>query len=507
MTSPDAIRRGLEAFASGQQLHGQRRHAEAAAAYNRALALMPDHPKVLAEFARLADDVQDWQAAEKLYRKIGTLRPDSGFEAHLGHALFRQGKFSDAIPWLEKHLARNPDDADILHALGNSLCTLGRWEEGLALQRRALALKPDDARTDAVMNSLFHLARTDELDTMADPALAKFPDSRSVRSMYSLHKLKSGDYPAGFAYFADFRWRNNLKAPEDAGLSVDPWDGQAFDGTLLVVAEQGLGDEIMMSSMLEDLVALGQRTVVECDERLLPVFARSYPSLTFVPRHRKALQEVIAAAPAAVFRRVNALDLGCFFRNRPGSFPVRDRWLMADPQRVERIRAGYRERWPGKRLVGISWRSTRLLEGGADKSFRLADFLPVLARDECVFLNLQYGDVQTDIAAINADGMKLHIDENIDPGQDIDGLFAQIAALDAVVSTSNTTVHIAGALGVPCLLLLPRTRPVLWYWGYRGERTPWYPSLHLLRNTSDDDRAALMAAAAAMLPSLCDTLP
>lgn len=76
-----------------------------------------------------------------------------------------------------------------------------------------------------------------------------------------------------------------------------------------------------------------------------------------------------------------------------------------------------------------------------------------------------------------------------------------------MVTTSNTTAHIAGALGVPCLVLLPRTRPVLWYWGYRGERTPWYPSLRLLRNEHEDDRTAQMLRASSMLPELWNHAP
>lgn len=499
-----AIIQGLQVFQQAQALHAARRYAEASAAYNRALVLLPNHPKVLLEFARLAEDVQDWKAVETLYRKIGELRPQSGFEGHLGHALFRQHRYADALPFLEQHVSRHPGDADVLHAIGNSLCSLGRWEEGLTRLRAAHKLRPDAKRSDAVMNALFHLAQTDELDSLAATALQQFPDSREVRSMYALHKLKAGDYPAGLRYFADFRWRNNLDKPDDAGVPVPAWDGQPFDGVLLVVAEQGLGDEIMMSSMLESLALPGQRAVIECDARLLPVFARSFPTLEFVPRHQQKLQAVIQGGGDTVFRRVNGLDLACFFRNRPDSFPTRTSWLQPDQDRVRALRADYQRRWPGRRLVGISWKSTRIMEGGADKSFRLDDFLPLLQRTDCVFINLQYGKVAADIDALNtaAGSTLLHRDETIDASNDIDGLFAQIAALDAVVSTSNTTVHIAGALGVPTLVLLPKTRPVLWYWGYRGERTPWYSSLQLLRNGSEHERAALLEQAAARLSAL-----
>lgn len=503
-----AIIQGLQVFQQAQALHAARRYAEAAAAYNRALALLPNHPKVLVEFARLADEVKDWKVAEKLYRHLGKIRPQSNFEGLLGHALFRQDRFADAVPWLHAHIDRHPTDAEVMHALGNSLCSIGQWEQGLEKLRAAHALSPDDIRLDAVMNALFHLARTDELDQLMAPALARFPDSQAVRSMVALHQLKSGNYEAGFRYFADFRWRNNLNVPEHVGIAAPPWDGKVFDGILLVAAEQGLGDEIMMSSMLDALVACGQRALVECDARLLPVFTRSFPALSFVPRHQKKLPQAISDQPGTTFRRIHALDLCRLFRSAPDSFPDRHHWLLPDPARRDALRAQYRLRWPGRKLVGISWKSTRILEGGDGKSLLLEDFRPLLQRDDCVFLSLQYGNVQADIDQLNAlvpDA--LHTDPGIDASQDIDGLCAQIAALDGVVSISNTTVHIAGAVGTPALVLLPRVRPILWYWGYRGEHTRWYPSLQLLRNNSDDSCDDLMQRANNLLPELLAGVP
>lgn len=506
MTSAADIQRGLQAYTQAQVLHRERKYPQAVELYKRALALMPDHPHVIAGYAQLAEDVRDWVAAEKLFRRLGQLRPDVDYQAHLGVALYRQQRFADAIPLFEIHLARQPRDADVMHALATCLYSTGRWEEGLAHARGALALKPDEERTDTVLNGLYHLGRSDELDTQLESALQKFPGSRAIRSMYAQHQLKSGNHDAGFRHFADFRWRNHLDLPDDAGIPGEPWDGRRFDGTLLVVAEQGLGDEIMMSSMLEDLVAMGQRTIVECDPRLLPLFARSFPQLEFVPRYQQQLQHAFAAAGGAGCKRVNALDMGSFLRRDAARFPARTHWLRPDPQRVAELRTDYRDRWPGKKLVGISWKSSRRLEGDADKSFALADFSPLLQRDDCVAVSLQYGDVRAEIDSPGAAGNgRLFIDERIDASNDIDGLAAQIAALDAVVSTSNTTAHIAGALGVPCLVLLPRTWPVLWYWGYRGEQTPWYPSLRLLRNEDETDRRALMQRAADMLPDLWQT--
>lgn len=501
-----AIIKGLQLFEAARQQHAASDHAKAAALYQQALGLMPDHPAVLAEYGRLAEDVADWQAAEKIFRRIGALRPNSNFEGHVGHALFRLERFSEAIAWLEKHISRNPADADVMHALGSCYCSTGRWEDGLACARRAYALKPEAKVLDAVLNALFHLARVDELEVLINDALRRFPDSPEIRSMYALHKLKAGDYENGFAYFTDFRWRNNLKTPPDAGTPGEPWNGKPFAGTLLVTAEQGLGDEIMVSSVFADLAALGQPAIIECDARLIPVYARSFPTLSFVPRNQKKLLD--AFNHGGSFRRINGLDLAGLFRNGTEKFPARRAWLLPDPERTAALRADYRQRWPEMKLVGISWKSTRVMEGGAIKNVQLENFAPVLATANTAFINLQYGDVADDINRVRAANVgDIFVDARVDATNDIDGLCAQIAALDLIVSTSNTTVHIAGALGIPCLVLLPKIRPVLWYWGYQGISTPWYPSLELLRNTCDNDWQALMNTAATQIASFTAARP
>lgn len=498
--TPQAIVKGLQLFAKAQAFHAEKQYADADKHYRRALSLMPDHPNVLVAYAQLAEDAEDWSSAEQLYRKIGALRPNSNFEAKLATVLFKEGKFAEAIPFLEAHLSRNPAEANSLHALGNALSSTGRFEEGLPRARQAFALDPDPRYLDAVLNTLYHLARADELDACIDDALAQFPDSQEIRSMYALHTLKSGRYEKGFPYFRDLRWRNNLKAPPDAGTPGEWWDGSRFDGTLLIAAEQGIGDEIMGSSMFGDLVAMGQHAMIECDERLIPLYQRSYPTLEFVPRHQKQL--IAAYNAGGNFRKINVLDMCAFFRKGLARFPSRRQWLQPDSERVSALRAAYQMRWPGKRKIGISWKSNRAMEGASRKNILVEDLLPLFAVPDCVFINLQYGDVADDVATLKAAGHELYIDPDIDTKQDIDGFAAQISALDLVVSISNTTVHVAGAQGVPCWMLLPKTRPILWYWGYCGDTTPWYPSLRLLRNSQDDDWSDLVASTAQELARL-----
>jgi len=99
-----------------------------------------------------------------------------------------------------------------------------------------------------------------------------------------------------------------------------------------------------------------------------------------------------------------------------------------------------------------------------------------------MFVNLQYGDCTQEIAEVRDKlGVEIHQDPEIDALTDVDGFFAQVAAMDLVISTSNTAVHVAGSMNIPTWLLLPHGRGALWYWFLRREDSPWYPSVRILR--------------------------
>lgn len=483
MTSPQALARGLQLFQRAQSAQASADIATAADCYRQALGLLPNHPAIVAGYAALAEQVKDWAAAEKLYRHLGQLRPDSNFEPRLALALFRQGRYAECVPLFSIHLQRHPGDADVLHAQGLALCKLKRWEEALECGRRLESIVPDARAADLVLNSLFNLGRGDELDPLVESALARFPDSPDVQSLCGVHLLKRGHIARGFAFQRAIRWRYDKDKPDPRHPPADWWDGRPFDGTLLVAGEQGLGEEILASCMFRDLLDMGQRTVVECEPRLLPVFRRSFPDIAFVPRWQGELERVATAGGTC--RRIKSLDLAYFLRrNETPAQPTA--WLQPDAQRVEQLRAEARARWPGRRLLGVSWRSSREFINGPDKSMPVLALAPLLARADLACIDLQYGEHAADIDTLRHAGIEPPWqDDGIDARDDLDGLLAQLCALDGLVTVSNSTAHLAAAAGVTTHLLLPHARPVLWYWGYAGKRTPWYPTVRAWRNAAD----------------------
>jgi hypothetical protein len=149
----------------------------------------------------------------------------------------------------------------------------------------------------------------------------------------------------------------------------------------------------------------------------------------------------------------------------------------------------------GTALIGISWRSTNPL-AGPEKSIALSpDWYPVLQQKGVRFVSLQYGDVTEELAEVQREaGIEILCDPSLDPTRDVDGFAALVAAMDLVISTSNTTVHVAGGMGIPTWILVPPAYGRPWYWFEKGETSPWYPGVRLLR--SQGDWRALMTQAA-----------
>lgn len=501
MTEPQTVARALTLFQQAQARHAGGEYAAAADHYREALRLLPSHPGIVAGYAALAEQVKDWAAAEKLYRLLGQLRPDSNFEGRLAVALLRQEQYAECVPLFLAHLRRHPQDTDSLYALALVYDQLAQWESALEIGRRLAALTGDARPTRVILNGLHNLGRGDELDTVVDDALARYPDDPEVLGLCGLHLLKRGKLARGFSYQRAIRWRFDKGQPDPRQPPADWWDGKPFAGTLLVAGEQGLGEEILASSMFPDLVAMGQRTVVECEPRLLPVFRRSFPQLEFVPRWDGHFDRLIAQG--ITYRRIKSLDLA-FFLRRTDALPPQKPWLLPDLQKVRSLRESYRQRWPGKTIAGLSWHSRRIVAGTAGKSLPVPALKPLLETADIAWIDVQYGEHTADIELLRGAGLTPPwTDPAIDPTDDLDGLLAQLCALDGLVCVSNSTAHLAGAAGVHGCVLLPHRNPVLWYWGYSGDHTPWYPTLRLLRNDHDDDYDALLKNTARLMPALC----
>ena len=230
--------------------------------------------------------------------------------------------------------------------------------------------------------------------------------------------------------------------------------------------------------MLGDAVSRASSVVVEADPRLVSLFQRAYPTAVIVPRRDPVDQRLLGADAQA-----STAYLPAVLRRDPSMFPADGAYLTADPDRVAYWTARFAELGP-RPYLGLAWRGGVKRTGDA-KSTTIEALSPILraAMSGGTLISLQYGeDLGERAAAADAGAWVPHPNPSADLRDDMETLAAQIEALDAVVSVSGINAHVAGALGRPGVVILPECP--LWFWFAEGERTPFYPTLRLIRKSS-----------------------
>jgi hypothetical protein len=249
------------------------------------------------------------------------------------------------------------------------------------------------------------------------------------------------------------------------------WDGTARpDQTLLVVRRiRHTGDQLRLARLIPLAARRVRRCIVLAEPRLVPLFQRSYSEVDI--RSTATYQEA-AIDEADLVASYETLweHLGSNQQAIVEGFTP----LEPDPALVRQFRAKYKTN--GRPLVGISWKSTNENKD-CPPIAAWAEMMKSLAAD---FVSLQYGDARRDIDALRSlSGSNLICDDTVDSMVDLDGFAAQVSALDAVVSISNTTAHMAGALGTQLVVILDDKSHLPW--PYYLSWSPWYPSATLIR--------------------------
>ena len=156
----------------------------------------------------------------------------------------------------------------------------------------------------------------------------------------------------------------------------------------------------------------------------------------------------------------------------------------------------------GRVIVGISWKSESP-KTGHHKSIPLQQWLPILQTNKVFFVSLQYGDQDQEISTIGGlPGSGIHRDHSVDTKGDLDRFAAQVAAMDLVITVSNTTAHFAGAMNVPVWTLISEGPGALWYWFHDRDDSPWYPSMKLFRQSKAGRWEDVLSAVKSQLGTL-----
>lgn len=470
-------------------LRGLRRFQEAVRYSLKALKLEPDNLDFREHHAAALSKLHSPRAlvvATQEYKEVARREPGR-LSALMGvtYMMLRRQLPDQALIYAEQCIALAPDRVDALANRSAALMLLGRKEEAMRDAERAIELAPDDYMVR------LHRGILREQAGDYEGALEEYRAAQQIGLRQAVDKTeKDADFSLGLLLLSLgrlgegwplYRARTQINTADPRGgvfLRLLPdWDGVVRpDQRVLVWAEQGIGDQIIYSQMLPELAARGVKMCCACDQRLIGLFKRSFPDLHIEPAIKGEYDKLKQFGDV----QIGFGELGALLRPTLAEFPPARAFLRPDPARVSALRDRYKAR--GKRfIVGLSWRSKNFYVGEY-KTVPLTAWAPILKQDDILFVDLQYGKTEADRAQVLKElGVEIFKDDEIDPLGDLDPYAAQVAAMDLVIGNSNTGVHVAGALGKECLVMLPSGANRLWYWFHDRADSPWYPHMRLFR--------------------------
>ena len=467
---------------------------------------MPD-PENLLQTAHRLDRAGQWEGAAKAYEGFLQLEPgDAGAWADYGGLLMVAGRSEAARQACHRSLRIDPKHPGAMINLGSLLLGLGRWNEAEGLFRRVLAMDPrrNDARL-ALSHGLMNKGDMESARTVLDRAIAQDPGSleahrllcrvlvhrgeghlacREIERRYSFlgspsgpevqlelshMALLFGEMPKGWQFY-----EGRLSVPIPNAPQPRPdhirWNGEAFVGrTLLVDHEQGLGDTLMFVRYAPQVKALGGRVVLSVQRPLAELVATC-----------QGIDEVVPLGdPLPPFDlHVPLLSLPWVFRTDLESIPAQIPYLSV-PARVPNRRAltHILDASAGKLRIGLAWAGNPIHLRDAERSMLPGLLAPLAVLPDVAWHSFHFGGVE-EVPFPGITPLAPHLSHFSDSAFALD-------AMDLVITVDTALAHLAGALGIPTLLLLHAFPD--WRWLLGREDSPWYPTLRIYRQPVQGD--------------------
>ncbi len=456
----------------GQVLLMLKRPQEALACFDKACAMAPDNVDILNNRANALLNLGRTQEALDQFRAVLARAPNHG-EARLNSGITHAalGSMDEAVAEFDRALALAPGHPVAHYNRGLALYELGRYAEAVDSHDQALAAAPE--HPGAWLNrgrALAALSRFDDAIASYGKAKAIQKDNPDVHFMESLALLTVGDYQRGFEKY-EARWRRTgMLEPKSRGRPLWLGDYPLNRKTVLLHAEQGLGDTIQFARYVPQLAESGATVVLEVQ-----------PELTALMSRLEGAKTVIASGtpppPYDVHCPLGTLPLA--LKTEPSTVPAPIPYLSADDERLAkwsvRLAALARPR------IAVAWAGNASHLNDRNRSMAFARLKPLFS-GPARFISVQR-EVRPEDAALLAAEPRV-----ADIGGDL-GDFADTAAVialcDLVIAVDTAVVHLAGAMGRPVWVMLPFTPD--WRWTLEGETTPWYPTARLFRQSALGD--------------------
>jgi tetratricopeptide (TPR) repeat protein len=459
----------------GHLLEALNRPEEAVGYYSKAIQIRPDFPEALLNLGNALQALHRYEEAIARYTSALRIKPNFP-EAllNIGNALQALERNTEAVAQYEKALALRPSFAEGHYHFGCVLEKLGRRDDAISAYERASAIKPDYPQPhNNLGNILRALNRYEEAIVHFQQACAIKPDFAQAQWNEAAARLTLGDFRNGWQ---KYEWRRTLgvlkpRVPQPLWLGGGDLRGK----TILLYAEQGLGDSLQFARYATVVARQGARVVLEVQPELKTLLA-SLPGIAAVHARGEPLPPVDWQTPLLSL----PYALGTTLETIPAEVP----YLSPAREKLAQWRAAIEA--SGSPIIGIKWRANETT--GSKKSIPLELIRPLLLMPGVRFVALEREVLDSDARVLR------ELDHVLVPGdrlRDFSDTAAIVSMLDLVISVDTSVAHLAGALGKPLWLPLQFAADFRWLHG-RAD-SPWYPSARLFRQSSIENWAGVVA--------------
>jgi len=457
----------------GNALKNLRRFEEALASYDRAIALKPDYAEAYSNRGVVLGDLKRFDEALASYDRAIALRPDyAGAYSNRGNVLRDLRRFDEAFASYDRAIALRPDYAEAYSNRGNALRDVRRFEDAIVSYDRAIALKPD--YLEAYSNrgiAQRDIKRFEDALASYGHAIALRPDYADAHWNESLIRLLLGDFELGWKKY-EWRWEWEHMASFKRNFTQPLWLGadDIRGKTLLLHAEQGLGDTIQFCRYVRMVHELGAKVVLEVPSLLLSLLTGLEGVDVLISRGQ--------SLPAFDYH-CPLLSLPLAFATRMDTIPAKVPYLLGDPQKMRE----WEHKLGEKRTlrVGLVWSGSTMHNNDRNRSLPLSQILRGIPPEVSLY-SLQKEVRESDRATVESRKDIVDFSEEL---RDFSDTAALICLMDVVVCVDTAVAHLAGALGKRVWVLLPFVPD--WRWLLDRDDSPWYPTMRLFRQLRLDD--------------------
>lgn len=428
----------------------------------------------------------DLKKAESLFLKGLSIESNNvSILNSMGRLYFEMWNLEKAENFYLKALDQKKSSYQTLNNIAGFYMETNNSKKALLYYQEALKILPNEP---TILNNLskayLSLNKLDEAERNCLLAI-KIKDDDSFKKILSIIYFRKQNYEKAWRYFDGRLGLNEFAKRNDSYTLIKTKllrnENIIPSKKLLIIREQGVGDEILYGTIYEDLLNAHNDTIIESDERLIPLFINSFDN-KFKNNFFKLGSFSKDPSKLSQFDQIlYAGSLGYYFRNNINKFPKKN-YIKIDQRNINLAR-GNLEICKKKYKIGLSWKSFKNIYSN-QKSLNLNDLDDIINLEDIDFINLQYGDVKNEVSEYNNSSKNQIIDlKNIDLFNDFLKVGSILKNLDLFITVSNSTAHLAGALGIKTILIKPFNQATFHYWNQPTTKTPWYSNVELLERT------------------------